>query len=120
MPICSRNLFEHDDDFSILRRFRRAEGFDADLVELPEPSLLRPLVSEHRPGIEELLRRGKGMQIVLHITSYRAAPFLPAVSVTLRFALSGKVYISLPTMSEVSPMLRTKISVDSIMGSLIS
>ena len=42
------------DDLHVARRLRHAHQFDADLVELPLAPLLRPLVTEHRPRVEEL------------------------------------------------------------------
>src|SRR3546814_12115847 len=45
------------DHLDIRLRLRRAHQFDADLVELPEAAFLRPLMTEHRPGVEEQIGR---------------------------------------------------------------
>ena len=44
-------------DFGIGQTVTRPEIFDPDLMELAHASLLRPLIAEHRPGIEELQRQ---------------------------------------------------------------
>jgi hypothetical protein len=40
------------------QRLGRTQDLHADLVELAHPALLRPLVAEHRPVIEQLHRQG--------------------------------------------------------------
>src|SRR6185503_15490115 len=45
------------DHFDIGERLRDTDQLDPDLVELPEPPLLRALVTEHRSCIKELERQ---------------------------------------------------------------
>src|SRR4051794_2442240 len=44
------------DNLDVCQGLGRADQLDADLVELAEPTLLRPLVTEHGPIIEQLER----------------------------------------------------------------
>ena len=98
---------------------RHAEQLDVDLVELAEAALLRPLVAEHRAGAEELQRQAAARA---RWRSPRAT--MPAVasgrSVISSPPRSVKVYISLVTMSVVSPIVRAKTSVNSKIGVAIS
>ena len=51
------------DHLGIGQRLGRADHLDVDLVELPVAALLRPLVAEHRAGIEHLLRQRLGQPV---------------------------------------------------------
>ena len=44
------------DHLDVGERLGSADQLDADLVELAQPALLRPLVAKHRPGVEALER----------------------------------------------------------------
>jgi len=52
-----QDLCAASDDLGIRQRFGGAQDLHADLVELPVATLLRPLVAEHRAGIEHLARQ---------------------------------------------------------------
>ena len=45
------------DDLYIAQRVGNAQQLHADLVELPEPAFLGPLVAEHGPGVEVFERQ---------------------------------------------------------------
>ena len=45
------------DDLDVGQGLRSPDQLDADLMELAQAALLRPLVAEHRAVIEELLRQ---------------------------------------------------------------
>ena len=56
-PARSRMCGAQRDDLDVGHGLGRADQLDADLVELAQAALLRPLVAEHRPGIEEAQRQ---------------------------------------------------------------
>ena len=55
------------DNLCVEQRVRSAEGLDAELVELPLAALLRPLVAEHRAGVEPLLEWLGLVDLVLEV-----------------------------------------------------
>ena len=61
------HLDHHLDDFGIHRGRFRADGFRADLVELPVAALLRPLAAEHRADVIELLHARALVEPVLDV-----------------------------------------------------
>ncbi len=52
------------DRLDIGERLVAAQDLDIDLVELAQPALLRPLVAEHRPAIEQLDRPRQRLALV--------------------------------------------------------
>ena len=82
---------------------RHADKLDVDLVELAEAALLRPLVAEHRPAGEEFERQVLG-EPVGDDGADDAGGVSPGRSVISSPPRSVKVYISLVTMSLVSPI----------------
>jgi len=51
---------DHLDRLGVGQRLRRTEQFGSDLMELPLPSLLGALVTEHRAEVVETLREARG------------------------------------------------------------
>ena len=66
-PARLENLHHHLDHFGIHRRRFRADGFRADLEELPVAALLRPLAAEHGADVVELLHAGALVEPVLDV-----------------------------------------------------
>ena len=66
MPSALQDALPERDDLDIGLRLRHPEQLDADLVELAEAALLRPLVAEHRAAVEEFQRRRLGQPVRQH------------------------------------------------------
>ncbi len=109
----------HGDDFDVGERLVAAENLGVDLVELAQAALLRSLMAEHRPAIEQFDRARQGLALV---DEGARNPGRRLGAQGERFAAdrSVKVYISFVTISEVSPSVRAKTSVNSKIGVMIS
>ena len=83
-------------------------------MELPVAALLRPLVAEHRPGVEHFLRQGLGKPVGDERAAHARGVLGPQRDGIAAPVL--KVYISFVTTSEVSPSVREKTRVSSNTG----
>src|SRR5487761_794535 len=65
-----QSLGAQRDYLDVALRLLHADQFDADLVELAEPALLRALVAEHRAGIEKAQRQALRQTVGNHRPHY--------------------------------------------------
>ena len=111
---CGDIVAREQNDFRIRFGALAAEDLHAELVVFAQSARLRPLIAEHGGEIVHSLASPFSM-------NERTTPAVPSgFKVMLRSPLSRKVYISLLTMSVVSPTPRRNSSVCSKTGVRIS
>ena len=72
------DLDRHCDDLGIHFRLGRADRFGAELMELAQPSRLRPLLAEHRSDVIHFDQRLRFTQVILDVCSNdRSGSFRP-------------------------------------------